>query len=262
MVASGGITREDATAPHRPTSFHPPLPSPHTQTTSFATGPLEASPLPAGTDPAMQQGQGGGRSSSSPIPPPATEPVAGEAGFGNGDAPNHPMDHQSQSQSQEEKGAAAAAAAAAAGGVGADAAASGSVVPEATDLMRDACFAPSDNLPDYNEYGFRKLPAGSQLGAWFVAAGDVDEYYAPAVAASPAAHASAPSTPASAAPQDDGDDDGDDADAAEGPGGDDSELSWLLPRGAAIGCQAVLDINGERPATIMQTFATVRGGWW
>lgn len=44
----------------------------------------------------------------------------------------------------------------------------------------------------------------------------------------------------------------------EEPGGDDSELSWLLPPGAPSGCQAVLDINGEKPATVMQTFATVR----
>lgn len=31
------------------------------------------------------------------------------------------------------------------------------------------------SLPVPPRYGFRKLPTGSQLGAWFVAAGDVDE---------------------------------------------------------------------------------------
>jgi len=154
-------------------------------------------------------------------------------------------------------------------------------------------------------YGFRKLPSGSQLGAWFVAAGDVDEvsmrrkkgtrssriglatlihqksttqYFAPAVDASPAAHGGAtepPSPPAAAAAKPGGGDEketpapdaGDDADDDAGPGGDDSELSWLLPPGAASGCQAVLDINGERPASIMQTFATVSvrlraACWW
>lgn len=93
------------------------------------------------------------------------------------------------------------------------------------------------------------------------------QYYAPAVTASPAApggggpaDASGPSgddadadsttTPAGGDPEEDS--------AGAGPGGENSELSWLLPPGASSGCQAVLDINGEKPATIMQTFQTVR----
>lgn len=273
-------------------------------------------------------------------PSPATA-----TGVGNGDAPNHPMDHDRPPGPKPEPEEERVADAPRVVGPPASSQQTPTTTPPTTpqqqlvDLMRDGCFAPSDNLGDYNEcvlllrwpllcamssfshaclslfdpnstphprYGFRKLPSGSQLGAWFVAAGDVDEvsiskkrapdpvesawphlftknqptqYFAPAVDASPAAHGGAtdpPSPPAAAAAKPGGGDEeketpapdaGDDADDDAGPGGDDSELSWLLPPGAASGCQAVLDINGERPASIMQTFATVSvrlraACWW
>lgn len=95
------------------------------------------------------------------------------------------------------------------------------------------------------------------------------QYYKPAFDSSPAAHPGIPLPGHADLPSGGGDsggtdtpagagEDGDAADAGTGPGGADSELSWLLPPGASEGCQAVLDINGERPATIIQTFQTVR----
>lgn len=76
-----------------------------------------------------------------PPPPPRTHPIDSPfdaqeptAGLGNGDAPNHPIDDAGDDQGGS--------------GVGEEV---GTVVPGLKDLMRDACFAPSADVGDYNE---------------------------------------------------------------------------------------------------------------
>jgi hypothetical protein len=113
-------------------------------------------PLPAGMDPAMRPRSSSSSSSSSssgggagggggPSPDPTTPATATATGLGNGDAPNHPMDH--DQPGPEEKPVADATRV-----VGPPASSPSSPQQQLVDLMRDGCFAPSDNLGDYNEY--------------------------------------------------------------------------------------------------------------
>lgn len=97
------------------------------------------------------------------------------------------------------------------------------------DVLQAGCFVTSPNLADYNAYGFRKYKQGAAMGTWTVDKGETDLYSAVAVAQSAAA------------------------------GGGQVGV-WLLPPTVPPSCTTLVDIDGDKPATISQTIPTIPGG--